>query len=66
MSEDNDHNAMMGVQRSLGNLEGEVSGIRKDISELRKDISGVTKRSYTHSGIFSIIVAFITAKFAGH
>ena len=54
------------VQRSLGNLEGEVKGIRSDINELRKDINGVTKRTYTHSGIFSIVVAFITAKLTGH
>jgi hypothetical protein len=53
------------VQRSLGRLEGEVGAIRTDISELRKDINGVTKRTYAHSGIFSIIVAFITAKLTG-
>ena len=53
------------VQRSLGNLEREVKGIRNDIAELREDINGVKKRTYAHSGIFSIIVAFITAKLSG-
>jgi hypothetical protein len=53
------------VQRSLGRLEGEVKGVREDIQELRGDIKGLTKKTYAHSGIFSIIVAFITAKLTG-
>lgn len=58
-------NGMNEVQRALGNIEGEVRGIRTDIADLREDINGVKKRTYAHSGIFSIIVAFITAKLTG-
>jgi hypothetical protein len=56
---------MSDVQRSLGRIEGEIRGIRTDIAELREDINGVKKRTYFHSGIFSIIVAFVTAKLTG-
>lgn len=53
------------VQRSLGRIEGDVKALRRDVTELRSDIGGLKKKTYAHSGVFSIIVAFITAKLTG-